>query len=201
MTPGKRVFDIALALVLGALALPLIAMITVLIVICDGAPALYRAERMRSPTRAFGMMKFRTMTPHDADTGVTGGEKLHRITRLGHVLRRSHLDELPQLWNVLAGDMSFVGPRPPLRRYVEARPALYAGVLAMRPGITGLASARLDRREARLLATSRSADETEAIYLRRCVPVKARLDRIYATKRSLCWDLVILWDTVFGRRY
>lgn len=201
MSAGKRAFDIALALALGLLSLPLIVVISLVIRWRDGGPALYRAERMATPARAFGMLKFRTMTPHDADTGVTGGEKLHRITRVGHVLRRTHLDELPQIWNVLCGDMSFVGPRPPLRRYVEAQPALYAEVLRMRPGITGLASARLDRREARLLARSGSAAETEAIYLRRCVPVKARLDRIYAARRSFCWDLVILWQTVFGTRF
>ncbi|MBZ8118812.1 sugar transferase [Roseovarius sp. LXJ103] len=201
MSPSKRAFDIALALLLGLLTLPLMAILTALILITDGAPALYRSERMRTPEQSFGMLKFRTMMPAGDDTGVTGGDKRHRITRLGHLLRRTHLDELPQLWNVLVGEMSFVGPRPPLRQYVQAAPLIYRDVLRMRPGITGLASARLDRREARLLAASSSAAETEAIYLRRCVPVKARLDRIYAARRNFCWDLVILWQTVFGTRF
>jgi lipopolysaccharide/colanic/teichoic acid biosynthesis glycosyltransferase len=115
------------------------------------------------------------------------------------VLRRWRLDELPQLWNVLRGDMSFVGPRPPLRRYVEAFPELYADVLRARPGITGLATLIYHAEEERLLAPCRTAAETEAVYVRRCVPRKAQLDLIYAARRDLCLDLWIMFATVFRR--
>jgi len=80
------------------------------------------------------------MIPASEDSGASGGYKANRITRTGRFLRRTRLDETPQLWNVLKGDISFVGPRPPLRQYVEAYPEIYTQVLKTRPGITGLGS-------------------------------------------------------------
>jgi len=200
MTTPKRLFDVALALVLLILALPIIGIIAIVILILDGRPALYFAERMASPERAFGMLKFRTMTPVNEDTGVTGGEKFDRITAFGQILRRTHLDELPQIWNVLRGDMSFVGPRPPLRRYVRRHPGLYGKILRSRPGITGLSTLLCAPREARLLARSRTSAQSEDIYMRDCVPVKAHLDLIYQKNRSFGWDLMLLWQTISGGR-
>jgi lipopolysaccharide/colanic/teichoic acid biosynthesis glycosyltransferase len=130
------------------------------------------------------------------DTGVSGGDKTSRITRIGRILRKTRLDEVPQLWNVLKGDMSFVGPRPPLRLYVERFPALYAQVLQSRPGITGLATLSFHRHEERLLAECRSAAETDAAYARRCVPRKARLDLIYQNRRTICFDLLLMLKTL-----
>jgi lipopolysaccharide/colanic/teichoic acid biosynthesis glycosyltransferase len=88
---------------------------------------------MRGPSKPFTLIKFRTMQDAIQNTGVTGGDKTARVTRTGHWLRRWRLDEVPQLINILRGDMSFVGPRPPLRRYVEQFPDLYAHVLKSRP--------------------------------------------------------------------
>lgn len=196
MTPGKRLFDIVLALILGALlALPMLA-IAVWIVATDGRPVFYRAERMRAPDRPFRLWKFRTMTVDRADSGVSGGNKAGRITKAGGFLRRTRLDEAPQLWNVLRGDISFVGPRPPLRSYVERFPDLYAQVLQSRPGMTGLATLAFRRHEERLLRPCATATETDAVYARRCVPRKARLDLIYQRRQSLCLDLVILGRTL-----
>ncbi|MFZ1470957.1 MAG: sugar transferase [Paracoccaceae bacterium] len=196
MTPGKRLFDIALALLLGAiLALPMVV-IAVWIVATDGLPIFYRAERMRSPDRPFRLWKFRTMTVDRADSGVSGGDKARRVTKAGRFLRRTRLDEAPQLWNVLKGDISFVGPRPPLRSYVERFPDLYAQVLRCRPGMTGMATLIFRRHEERLLAACATADQTDAVYARRCVPRKARLDLIYQQRQSLCLDLVILGKTL-----
>ncbi|WP_319825031.1 sugar transferase [Thalassovita sp.] len=197
MTPSKRLLDVAAALVLGILLLPVIAGVALLVLIRDGRPVLYRSERMKTPTTGFQLWKFRTMTvvPHDA--GVSGGDKDSRITRTGAFLRRHRLDELPQLWNVLRGDISFVGPRPPLRRYVERFPALYARVLRSRPGITGLATITFHRHEERLLARCGTPKETEQVYERRCIPRKARLDLIYQDRRSLCLDLLLMVKTVF----
>ncbi|SDX45797.1 sugar transferase [Celeribacter indicus] len=198
MTPQKRLFDLALALVAGLLLLPLIVLVTCVILLRDGRPVFYLSERMRAPDTAFRLVKFRTMTTDRADSGVSGGDKSARITRTGRILRRSRLDEVPQLWNILAGDMSFVGPRPPLRRYVDRFPALYSGVLRNRPGITGLATLHFHAHEERLLSACTTPKETDAVYARRCVPRKARLDLLYAREANLCLDVKILVQT--GRR-
>lgn len=203
MTPGKRLFDLALGVLLAALlALPMLAIASWLLAV-QGRPILYPAERMRAPGRPFTLWKFRTMTPAPADAGVTGGEKQSRITPAGRVLRRLRLDELPQVFNILRGDMSFVGPRPPLRRYVEMFPDLYDAVLVCRPGVTGLATLHFHRHEEYILSACRSAADTEETYCRRCIPRKARLDLIYRHRRTMCLDALILARTarkVFLRR-
>jgi lipopolysaccharide/colanic/teichoic acid biosynthesis glycosyltransferase len=127
---------------------------------------------------------------------VTGGDKSDRIPPVYRLLRKSRFDEIPQLWNVLRGDMSFVGPRPPLRVYVAAFPALYAQVLQNRPGITGLASLRFHAHEERLLAETADAAETDHVYRTRCVPRKATLDLIYQRHQSFCFDLALIWETI-----
>jgi lipopolysaccharide/colanic/teichoic acid biosynthesis glycosyltransferase len=194
MTPAKRLLDIGLALVLLIVAAPIMAGIAVAVLVLDGRPVLYPSERMRAPGRGFTLWKFRTMRPEAGDSGVSGGDKTARITRTGRFLRRTRLDELPQLWNILKGDMSFIGPRPPLREYVERFPGLYAQVLRSRPGISGLATLQFHRHEERLLARARTREETDAIYARACVPRKARLDLIYQRQRNLCFDLVLIGD-------
>ena len=196
MTPAKRLMDIALALVLLLLLAPLLLIVSLCVLIVDGRPILYRSERMKSPTQGFQLWKFRTMSVVETDSGVSGGDKSARITPLGARLRRTRADEMPQLLNILRGDISFVGPRPPLRRYVDLRPDLYGKVLQSRPGVTGLATLTFHAREERLLAACQTATETEQVYLRRCVPVKARLDLIYAANQSICYDAKLIWKTI-----
>ena len=195
MTPLKRLFDLGVAAFLTPFVLPMMALVTLAILLIDGRPVFHVSERMSTPSRAFGLMKFRTMRPDPGDRGVTGGDKGDRITRLGRFLRRTRLDELPQLINLWRGDISAVGPRPPLRDYVERFPDIYARVLQSRPGITGLATIQFNRHERLLLARSRSAEETDAIYCRACIPRKARLDLIYQAHQSLCFDLEIILKT------
>jgi lipopolysaccharide/colanic/teichoic acid biosynthesis glycosyltransferase len=195
---GQRLFDIALALLLAVPALPIMAAIALAIRLRDGAPVLYGSERMRAPGEGFTLWKFRTMRADPGDRGVSGGDKAARITATGRWLRATRLDELPQLWNILRGDIGFVGPRPPLRQYVERFPDLYAQVLRSRPGVTGLATLRFHRTESRLLARTASAAETDAVYARRCVPRKARLDLIYQRNRSLCLDIKLIAETAAG---
>ena len=192
MTPAKRLADLLVVLLLAPLALPLFVLLALLVRLLDGAPVLHVAERMRTPHRTFQLYKFRTMKAGTRGSGALGGDRAALVTPLGRVLRRSRLDELPQLWNVLKGDMSFVGPRPPEPIYVERRPELYAEVLKSRPGLTGLATLHFHAHEERLLARCRSADETDAVYMRRCLPRKARLDLIWQQNRSLCGDLWLL---------
>ncbi|MEC3861290.1 sugar transferase [Mesobacterium sp. TK19101] len=199
MTLGKRFFDFTVALVFGILLLPLIVGVALAILILDGRPVLYLSERMKTPDQGFTLWKFRTMRPDPGDRGVSGGDKATRITRTGTTLRRYRLDELPQFWNILRGDISFVGPRPPLRRYTDKFPDLYADVLKSRPGVTGMATLAYHRTEERLLAACKTADETEEVYCRRCVPRKARLDLIYARRRTLCSDIRLMVATVVRR--
>ncbi len=196
MTVSKRLFDIVVALLLVAiLALPF-AVLLLWLAWREGLPLFYVSERMRAPGRPFRLWKLRTMTVAQADNGVTGADKAGRITPVGAFLRKIRADEIPQLWNVLKGDMSFVGPRPPLRQYVERFPDLYAQVLRSRPGITGLATLHFHAHEERLLARCRTAEETDDVYSRICVPRKARLDLIYQRRRSLCLDMALMWETL-----
>ncbi len=199
MTPMKRFLDVLAVLVLAIPLLPLGLLTALAILIMDGRPVIYWAERMKTPTQSFKLAKFRSMTVRPAEAGVSGGDKASRITRTGRFIRRSRLDELPQLWNVLKGDISFVGPRPPLREYVERFPALYAEVLKSRPGITGLATIVYHRHEELLLARCKTAAETDAVYARACVPRKAKLDLIYQRRRNLRFDFYLMLKTVFKR--
>ncbi len=195
LTWRKRLFDLVLLALLSVVFVPVALIVAVIVWWRDGWPVIYVSERMRSPTQAFGLLKFRTMTAEAEDGGISGGHKAARITPLGAILRAGRMDELPQLWNVLRGDISFVGPRPPLRSVVERYPEIYAEVLKSRPGITGLASVVFHEHEAWLLRDCKTAAEATAVYDRRCVPRKARLDLIYQRNRSLCLDLWLIWWT------
>ncbi|MCU0910984.1 MAG: sugar transferase [Rhodobacteraceae bacterium] len=196
MTPAKRVLDLALVALICLPGLPVLAGCILALRIAGGGGVFYGSVRVGQDGRPFTLWKLRTMAPgSDADGGVSGGAKAGRITPLGRHLRRWRLDELPQLWNILKGEMSFVGPRPPLPRYVERFPHVYADVLRARPGITGLATCLYHRREEALLAACTSAEETDAVYSRRCVPAKARLDRIYLRRASPAFDLWLIGRT------
>jgi lipopolysaccharide/colanic/teichoic acid biosynthesis glycosyltransferase len=196
MTLSKRSFDITFGIVLFVILFPLILALAFIILVVDGQPVFYFSERMKTPTQGFNLIKFRTMKPAGEDSGVSGGDKLKRITRTGALLRGSRLDEIPQIWNILRGDISFVGPRPPLREYVERFPDLYRKVLKSRPGVTGLASIYFHAHEEHLLAQCQTREETDEIYCRACIPRKARLDLIYQANQSLCLDLALMVKTV-----
>ena len=111
MTWRKRIFDLFFASLLVIILGPVILWLVCYILIKQGRPLFYVAERMKTPTQPFGLWKFRTMSVVDKDAGVSGGDKQARITPLGAKLRAKRLDEFPQLWNILKGDLSFVGPR------------------------------------------------------------------------------------------
>lgn len=195
MTFGKRLMDLSLALMLSVvLILPMI-IVALIVLLVDGRPIFYISKRMKTPDKSFNHWKFRTMTQERAKTSALGGDKTQRITRVGAILRRTRLDELPQLYNIFRGDMSFVGPRPPLRRYVLLCPEIYAKVLQNRPGVTGLATLHYHRREERLLAACKTAEDSDRVYITRCIPAKARLDLLWARNRSVCYDIVLLAKT------
>ncbi|WP_050526900.1 sugar transferase [Pseudorhodobacter aquimaris] len=195
MRPSKRILDLVLVAMLSIILILPFSILLVVMLIREGRPLFYVAERMQAPGQPFLLWKLRTMTVAQDDSGVSGGNKHGRITPLGVFIRRARMDEVPQLWNVLKGEMSLVGPRPPLRDYVERFPDLYAEVLKSPTGITGLASLRFHDREEALLAACRDAAETDRVYATRCVPQKARLDLIYQRNWSLCFDLALIWET------
>jgi lipopolysaccharide/colanic/teichoic acid biosynthesis glycosyltransferase len=192
MTLAKRLMDIVLALALALLLAVPFGLLVLYLLWTEGRPVFYVAERMRAPGRPFALWKLRTMSVVPPEAGVSGGDKKSRITATGRFLRRSRLDEVPQLWNVIKGDMSFVGPRPPLRLYVERFPEIYNQVLQSRPGITGLATLVYHRHEEKLLASCHTPEETDAVYSRRCVPRKAQIDLIYQRRRNLWMDLGLM---------
>jgi lipopolysaccharide/colanic/teichoic acid biosynthesis glycosyltransferase len=196
MTWRKRLFDLFFASLLIAVLGPILLLLLVWLLLKEGRPLFYVAERMKTPDQPFRLWKLRTMTVVESDSGVSGGDKSARITRTGAWLRGKRLDEFPQLWNILKGDLSFVGPRPPLRQYVEAHPEIYAEVLKSRPGVTGLASITYHKHEAALLARCSSTEDTHAVYSRVCVPMKARLDLIYQRHQSMCFDFDIVFQTI-----
>ena len=196
MTPAKRLVDLTLALILTViLALPF-SLLLLWLLLREGRPLFYVAERMRAPGRPFLLWKLRTMSVVPPESGVSGGDKVSRITATGRFLRKCRLDEVPQLWNVFRGDMSFVGPRPPLRLYVERFPEIYTRVLQNRPGITGLATLVFHRHEEKMLAKCYDAAETDAVYSRRCVPRKAHIDLIYQRRRNVWMDFRLMAQTL-----
>jgi len=196
MTWRKRIFDLFFASLLVVILGPVILFLILVIWRKQGRPLFYVAERMKTPDQAFGLWKFRTMTVVDTDAGVSGGDKDRRITPLGAKLRAKRLDEFPQLWNILRGDLSFVGPRPPLREYVERFPDIYSEVLKSRPGVTGLATIRFHKHEDKLLARCKTPEQTDDVYVRVCVPRKARLDLIYQRHQTTCYDFDLVFQTI-----
>jgi lipopolysaccharide/colanic/teichoic acid biosynthesis glycosyltransferase len=194
---GKRAFDLGFGLAIFLPGLPIFLTVAALVWLKDGRPVFHLSRRMRSPGRAFWLIKFRTMAADvgDLDNTVLGGDKAGRITALGAKLRRARLDEAPQLLNVLWGDMSFIGPRPPPRRYVDMFPELYAKVLRSKPGITGLATIMFHTHEEWLLSGVTDPAEVERIYTTRCIPRKARLDLLYQRRASVSLDAYLLWLT------
>lgn len=196
MTWRKRIFDLFFATLLVAILGPVLLALLLWLLIREGRPVFYVAERMKGPDQPFALWKLRTMTVVDEDAGVSGGDKEARITPTGAWLRARRLDEFPQLWNILKGDLSFVGPRPPLREYVERNPEIYRQVLKSRPGVTGLASIVYHKHETMLLARCKTPQETDAAYSRICVPAKARLDLIYQRRQSTCYDFALVFETI-----
>lgn len=191
---AKRLFDLLLS-TLGLLALaPLLLFIAVLIKLDSPGPVMFRQERVGRFGRPFRIHKFRTMRHEPAGQGLqitVGADR--RITRVGGFLRASKLDELPQLLDVWLGDMSLVGPRPEVPRYVVHYPAgLREKVLSVRPGITDIASIEY-RDESAVLAR---ASDPEHAYIHEVLPHKLALAARYVERSSIWLDVWLIWRTV-----
>lgn len=189
----KRVFDIAFAVALVLILFPLLLAFALAVALTSPGGAFFRQVRVGLGGREFRLLKFRTMRPGSEAKGqLTIGGRDPRVTAVGYWLRKTKLDELPQLWNVLVGDMSVVGPRPEVPRYVALYTPEQRRVLDVRPGITGMASIDyIDENE--LLARSSDPERT---YVQEIMPAKLALDLRYVRERSLALDLQILLVTV-----
>ena len=180
---GKRAFDLLFALIGFILALPIMALTALAVKLDSRGPVFYCQERVGENGRLFTLCKFRSMrTDAEQGTPIWAKDKDDRVTRVGRFIRLTRLDELPQFWNVLRGDMSFVGPRPERQFFVEQLEAaipFYAARHAVKPGVTGWAQVKY-----RYGASVEDALE------------KLRYDLYYIKHRSLVFDLTILLDTV-----
>lgn len=189
----KRLFDIFAAALTLLLLSPLLFLAALLIRLDSSGPVFFRQERIGKEFRPFWIYKFRTMSDGADKNGplVTVGDDA-RVTRIGRFLRKSKIDELPQLINILKGEMSVVGPRPEVPSYVELFRDDYREILKVRPGLTDLASLKY-RNEAEILG--RSANPREA-YISLILPDKIALGKKYVHRSSLGFDLELIFKTL-----
>lgn len=189
----KRMFDLLVSSLALLATAPLLLVLAVLVKLSSPGPVLFRQERVGRNFRRFRINKFRTMVVDAPSRGgqITVGED-PRVTRVGRFLRKTKLDELPQLFNVFLGEMSFVGPRPEVPKYVEMFRNDYEEVLRVRPGITDLASLKY-RDESTLLG---QAPDPEQMYVAQVLPDKIALAKEYIRQASLRYDLWIILRTV-----
>ena len=187
----KRIFDIVVAGLALIVLAPLLLLIALLIKLDSRGPILFKQERIGKGFRPFSIYKFRTMRDgvHATSSLTIGADP--RITRAGKYLRASKIDELPQLLNIVKGDMSLVGPRPEVPQYVELFRQDYEEILKMRPGITDLASIKY-RDEATLLGQSENPQEE---YVTRVLPDKINLGKEYIRRSSVFFDLTLMFKT------
>ena len=191
----KRLFDIIISFLALVILLPVLIIISIWVLLDSKGGILYRQRRVGKNNHDFTLLKFRTMHP-GADTKglLTVGERDPRISGAGYSLRRTKLDELPQLINILAGDMSLVGPRPEVRKYVALYTDEQLKVLDIRPGLTDNASlAYID--ESEILAKSEDPEKT---YIETILPAKLELNLQYIRERSMGKDIGIIFRTISG---
>lgn len=188
----KRLFDI-LASGVGLICLsPLFAVLAVWIKCDSRGPVFYRQVRVGKGNRDFRLFKFRSMRPDSDKLGlITVGGHDPRVTRSGYYIRKYKLDEFPQLINVFKGDMSLVGPRPEVRKYVDMYTPEQMRVLSVRPGITSLASIRY-RNENEILA---KADDPDRCYIEKIMPDKLAIDLEYVDKANVITDIKTIFNT------
>jgi lipopolysaccharide/colanic/teichoic acid biosynthesis glycosyltransferase len=187
----KRVLDLVLGAAALAVTLPILAVVALAMRLSgDRGPFLYRATRVGQGGSSITVLKIRTMAVDAGGAGITGPDD-PRITPLGRILRRYRIDELPQLINVVRGEMSLVGPRPEDPRYVDWSDPVHRRVFTAKPGITGLAQLEFHDEAHRLVGA-----EIEERYRREILPAKLRLDVEYLDRHSTLLDMRILARTV-----
>ena len=188
----KRCVDIFAGFAGLLVLFPVLAATWLVVVLESGLPGLFRQRRIGRGGSEFILYKFRTMTvQRGTEHGSFDAGSSARVTRVGKLLRKTKLDELPQLWNVLVGDMSLVGPRPEVRKWVEAYPDRWAKALSVRPGITDPASIEFRNEEALLAA----APDPEAYYHDVILPRKLDLYEQYVDTHTFWGDIAIIFKT------
>lgn len=187
---SKRTLDVAFSLVGLVLTLPLTLVLAAAVLLDGGRPIFYRGWRVGRDGCIFRILKFRTMVV-DGRGGTITTANDRRVTRVGRFMRQTKLDELPQLLNVLSGDMSLVGPRPEHPNYVRLYTEEQGRVLGVRPGITGVASVRYRNEEALLCG-----EEPELLYRTVIMPNKLRLELEYLAVRDFWSDVGLILATV-----
>jgi lipopolysaccharide/colanic/teichoic acid biosynthesis glycosyltransferase len=192
LSRGKRVFDLLVLVLILPFALPAALLIGIAVFLDSPGPVLYRARRVGGRGKTFEMLKFRTMRVGMAGYALAA-EGDERITPVGRFLRGTRLDELPQLWNVLRGQMSIVGPRPELEEFVALHADDYREILSVPPGITGPTQLRFAGVEAGLLSLH---PDPEVYYRDQLLPDKVALDLAYARTRTLGRDFAIFCQTL-----
>lgn len=186
----KRAFDILCSFLGLTVLSPVLLVVSVLVGVTSPGGVFFRQERIGKDGKPFRIFKFRSMRKDNAGLKITTGND-SRITPVGRFLRKSKIDELPQLINVLVGDMSFVGPRPEVADYVNLYTPYQRQVLLVRPGITGLASIRF-RNENDLLTAS---DDPNRTYVEQIMPQKIDLDLEYIPHASVFYDIKLIFQT------
>ena len=189
----KRSFDVVFS-ILGLITLsPILLVISLLIKLDSKGPILFMQGRVGKDNVDFDIYKFRTMRVQSDKKGLlTLGNNDARITKIGYFLRRYKIDEFPQLINIIKGDMSFVGPRPELRYYVNFYNENDMSIFKVRPGITGLASLKY-RNEVELL---KAAKDPEKFFIETIIPDKLRFNKTYIKKQSFFFDLKLIGLTI-----
>ncbi|MBN9313888.1 MAG: glycosyl transferase [Chryseobacterium sp. 39-10] len=188
----KRFFDIVFSLTGIIILIPVYLLIAFAISIDSKGGVIYKQKRTGKANIPFDVLKFRTMRPDSFAKGaLTVGSRDPRITGVGYYLRKYKLDELPQLFNVLFGEMSFVGPRPEVKKYTDLYNAKQLEVLSVRPGITDYASIKF-RNENDLLSAS---DDPEKLYIDEIMPEKLKLNLNYIHDNNVFKDIKIIFDT------
>jgi len=189
----KRLFDIFFSLLGLAILLVPFMLISLIIVLDSRGGIFYRQVRVGKKGKDFKLFKFRSMRTNADKAGLlTVGGRDNRITRVGYYIRKYKVDELPQLINVLIGDMSLVGPRPEVRKYVDMYTAEQLKVLDAKPGITDYASIEYSN-ENEILG---KADDPEKVYIEEIMPAKLRLNLKYISDQGLVTDLKIIFKTI-----
>lgn len=189
----KRLFDIVFSLSAILFLWPVMFFIAVIILTGSPGGVFYRQIRIGKNFREFNLLKFRTMRPGSDQKGlITVGEKDNRITREGYFLRKYKLDELPQFLNILLGDMSFVGPRPEVKKYVDMFQERYKNILQVKPGLTDYASLEYIS-ENEILGKSSDPEKT---YTEEILPHKLDLADLYVKRLSFAEDIRIIFRTL-----
>jgi lipopolysaccharide/colanic/teichoic acid biosynthesis glycosyltransferase len=192
MLVAKRIFDGLFSSIGLIFISPIFILLSILIALDSQGGIFYKQVRIGKNMRPFKLLKFRTMYANSDRKGLlTVGDKDNRITRIGYYLRKYKLDELPQLINVLIGDMSFVGPRPEVEKYVKLYNSEQQKVLSVKPGITDWASIRYVN-ESELLAQS---CEPEKTYINEIMPAKLAINLEYVKQNNLLIDIKIILHT------